>query len=71
MPPVIDEEKCICCGTCAEVCQMDVFFDSKEGEIPAITYPDECWHCGSCVLDCPAEGAIHLRIPLPMAVLYK
>ena len=71
MPPVIDKEKCICCGTCVEVCQMDVFFDSREGEIPVITYPDECWHCGSCVLDCPAEGAISLRIPLPMTVLYK
>jgi adenylylsulfate reductase, subunit B len=36
-----------------------------------VTYPDECWHCSSCVLDCPAEGAISLRVPFPMMMTYK
>ncbi|MBI4330979.1 MAG: ferredoxin, partial [Chloroflexi bacterium] len=40
-------------------------------EVPVVRYPDECWHCNSCVYECPAEGAIRLRIPLPMMVLYK
>lgn len=71
MPPVIDREKCKHCGKCVEACQCDVFFGSKKRQIPVITYPDECWHCDACVIVCPAEGAIKLRIPLPLMVLYK
>jgi adenylylsulfate reductase subunit B len=50
---------------------MDVFGDSKPRETPAIKYPEECWHCNACVLECPVEGAIRLRIPLPMQICYK
>lgn len=71
MPPVINDEKCIACGTCVNVCPMDVFWGSEEREIPIINYPDECWHCNSCILECPAEGAIKLRIPLTAMLLYK
>jgi adenylylsulfate reductase subunit B len=71
MPPVINEEKCICCGTCADVCPLDVFYGSRENETPTVSYPEECWHCNSCVLECPAEGAIRLRIPLTSMILYK
>jgi len=71
MPPVIDKEKCTHCGRCVDVCQMDVFFDSKPNEVPVISYPEECWHCNACVMECPANGAIHLRIPLPLTILYK
>jgi adenylylsulfate reductase subunit B len=70
MPPVIDKEKCIRCGICADICNYDVYFGSEEDEIPVITYPEECWHCNACVLDCPTE-AIGLRIPLPAMLLYK
>jgi len=71
MPPVINEDKCTSCGKCFDICSEDVFFGSKKREIPVITYPDECWHCNACVLDCPVEGAIRLRIPLPIAIVYK
>jgi len=71
MPPVIDQEKCICCGTCTDVCPLDVFYGSKENETPLVGYPAECWHCNSCVLECPVEGAIKLRIPLTSMLLYK
>ncbi len=71
MPPGIDKDRCIKCGKCVDVCQMDVFFDSREGETPCVTYPEECWHCNACVLDCPVDGAIRLRIPFPMVLLYK
>lgn len=70
MPPVINEDECISCGACFDVCQSDVFFGSKDGEIPVISYPEECWHCSACVLDCPVE-AIKLRVPLPAMILYK
>jgi len=71
MPPILDQSECTACGTCVDVCPQDVFFDSIAGEIPVITYPEECWHCDACVLNCPAEGAVRLRIPLPAMILYK
>lgn len=37
MPPVIDQEKCIACGTCAQICPDEVFrLERKKGEIPTI-----------------------------------
>ncbi|MBE3586336.1 MAG: ferredoxin family protein [Thermoanaerobacter sp.] len=69
MPPVIDKDKCTGCGTCADICPMDVFFGYKQGEIPEVKFGEECWHCNACVLDCPSE-AIRLRIPLPAMMLY-
>ena len=71
MPPIIDDEKCTACGTCVDICPQDVFFGSEEGEIPVVSYPEECWHCDGCVLECPVEGAVSLRIPLPAMILYK
>jgi adenylylsulfate reductase subunit B len=71
MPPTIDRDKCIGCSECVDACQCDVFFGSEVGEIPVITYPDECWHCNACVLACPQEGAIKLRIALPLMILFK
>ena len=69
MPPVIDREKCSGCGTCAEICPTDVFYAAEKGECPVVEFEEECWHCNSCVLDCPEE-AIRLRIALPAMMLY-
>jgi adenylylsulfate reductase, subunit B len=71
MPPIINQKLCTGCGVCANICPQDVFYGSRGKEAPTVTYPDECWHCNACVLDCPKEGAIQLRIPLPMLVCYK
>ena len=71
MPPVIDPNKCKVCGKCADICSEDVFFGSRKGEVPIVRYPEECWHCNACVLDCPVEGAIRLRIPLPLMICFK
>ncbi len=71
MPPVLNKELCDGCGKCVEVCLTDVFFGTEQGKIPVVTYPQECWHENACVQDCPIEGAIKLRIPLQMMVIYK
>ena len=70
MPPIIDKTKCTNCGICVDVCPLDVFYGSQKGLLPVINYPEECWMCGSCVLECPKK-AIKLRMPLPMMLLYK
>ena len=71
MPPIIDKDKCSGCGTCVDICSTDVFFGSEEGATPIVSYPEECWHCNACVLDCPVEGAVILRIPLPATCFHK
>ncbi|MFC1910782.1 ferredoxin family protein [Chloroflexota bacterium] len=71
MPPEIDDKKCNACGVCATVCPQDVFWGSGKKQVPVISYPEECWHCNACVLDCPVEGAITLTLPLPMFICYK
>lgn len=69
MPPVIDIKKCNHCGICAEICPTDVFRIYGKDEPPDVKYPEECWHCNACVLDCK-QSAIILRIPLPLMMLY-
>ncbi len=71
MPPIVDSSLCKKCGKCVDICLGDVFYDSKKGEVPVVTYPEECWHEASCIDVCPVEGAIRLRIPLPMMLSYK
>ncbi len=71
MPPIIDANKCNRCGICANICPEDVFFGSKPGEVPIVTYPDECTYFNCCVHECPVEGAIRIRVPLPMMLLCK
>jgi adenylylsulfate reductase subunit B len=70
MPPIINEKRCTACGICAEICPQDVFWGTERKKTPVISYPEECWHCNACVLDCP-EQAVTLRIPLPMSICYK
>ena len=63
MPPIIDRGLCSACGICEDICPGDVI--AMVDEQPKLAYPDECFHCGACLLDCPEE-AISYRIPLPM-----
>ena len=73
MPPVL-KEYCTGCGTCSLICPTDVFSRELNHKVPKVLYPDECWHCDSCVLDCPVEKggqkAIELRVPLQLQLLW-
>ena len=65
--PKINYIKCISCKSCYEVCPPDIFdFDKRTKQI-SVAYPEECWYCGSCLYDCPVEGAIELELPLACA----
>lgn len=64
LPIRFDEKKCIGCNRCLEACMIDVMTPSDEpGRHPVLSYPDECWYCGCCVMECPT-GAISLHHPL-------
>ena len=69
MPPVINQELCTGCGTCADICPMNVFEHDSPRTAPRIVYGEECWHCNACVLDCPAK-AVSLRLPLNYMLLH-
>jgi NAD-dependent dihydropyrimidine dehydrogenase PreA subunit len=71
MPPVINGARCTKCGICADICTEDVFFGSKKGDVPVITYPDFCMYCNCCIDDCQSAGAISLRIPPNLMLVYK
>jgi len=58
----IDYKFCNGCGRCYDLCPMDVLgWDDDEG-LPMVAYHAECWHCGTCELECPEE-AITIATP--------
>lgn len=65
MPPIIRYEECSACGRCAESFPIDVLHMDEEG--PVVRYPEECWHCGCCRLECP-NGYLGIRFSLRMLV---
>ena len=60
---VIEPEKCLWCGRCAEVCRFDAIVQQSDSSDPAkMAYsvdPLACEGCGACAIACPA-GAIRL-----------
>ncbi|MDD2553505.1 MAG: 4Fe-4S binding protein, partial [Desulfotomaculaceae bacterium] len=52
--PVVDQEKCINCGLCGEICQFSAIVCINKN---VLTFDKMCHGCGGCSLVCPA-GAI-------------
>ena len=64
-PILFNEELCIGCNNCVNVCQVDILVPNPEkGKTPIVAYPGECYYCGACVMVCPIKGAIELRHPI-------
>lgn len=55
--PNVDEKKCTGCGTCAEICPVQVFEMDAEKKKSVVKKPDDCIGCRACEVQCP-EGAI-------------
>lgn len=71
-PLIFNPDVCNGCNRCVEVCQMDVFIPNPDKGKPPITlYPDECWHDGCCVAECPTPGAAKFNHPLRQRVRWK
>lgn len=73
-PVIIDENTCLGCNACIEVCVMDILLPNPvKGKPPVVLYPDECWYDGACVEACPLwqKGVIRLNHPLNQRVRWK
>ena len=53
----VDNDKCVGCGECVDVCPSEVFelIDGKSEPVKA----DECIECCACVEACPEEAITH------------
>jgi len=52
----LDQEKCIACGTCVEICPMDALRLDEEAGYSVIRYPGDCQTCYNCELECPVSA---------------
>lgn len=50
----LDEEKCIGCGMCVEVCPHEVYI--MENRKAVIVDRDACMECGACAMNCSADA---------------
>jgi len=51
----VNEEKCVGCGECIDICSVEVFELQDEKSVPVNA--EECLGCESCIEVCE-EGAI-------------
>ena len=57
MPKVnVDSGKCTGCGTCAEVCPMNVFEIDKDSKKAVAKKQNECIGCRACEVQCPVSA---------------
>ncbi len=62
IPVSFDQDLCIACNVCVDVCQVDILLPNPtEGLPPLVAFPGECWYDGTCVSSCPVPGAITLN----------
>ena len=54
----LNQETCVGCGRCIEVCPHQVFILSQR--VAAVTERDHCMECGACARNCPV-GAIEVE----------
>lgn len=51
--PVIEDEKCIICGKCAEICQFNALAKTKKD---ILLFEKLCHGCGACQIVCPNDA---------------
>lgn len=51
----INQERCIGCGQCIDVCPGSLIDRNAQGKA-WMHYPKDCWGCVSCVKECPVQA---------------
>ena len=51
---VLDQDKCIGCSLCTEVCPHHVF-ELRESKAEIVDF-NACMECGACVNNCPSNA---------------
>ena len=51
---MIDQDKCIGCGTCVQLCPVGAISFNEEGK--AVIDPNKCIKCGTCEASCPVNA---------------
>jgi len=51
----INEDLCIGCQTCVDVCAEDVLRFDHDRKKPYVAYPMDCLGCGACAWFCPKK----------------
>ena len=59
--PQVDQEKCIQCGKCQEICQYGAIVLIGE---KVLVYPEMCHSCGGCLLVCPVGAISEITRPI-------
>lgn len=54
----LDQEKCLGCGLCLEVCPQGVL--AMDQGLVVLARRDACMECGACMLNCPS-GALTVQ----------
>ena len=64
-----DDEKCVGCGRCTEVCPHGVFYTAERKA--CISDKDLCMECGACVKNCPAKAIeVNAGVGCAAAIIY-
>lgn len=56
---VIDYDKCLTCGSCAEQCPAEAIAMDEESRY--FIDPEKCARCGGCAEQCPAEAISYVE----------
>ena len=59
----IDQEICIGCGACIDMCSVTHVYALEDEKAKALS-PSRCWECGQCVAVCPVDTIAHISFPL-------
>ncbi len=58
-------ESCTGCGICVDTCPGDILAMDEDEGVAYVAYPDECWYCGVCRIECPVEAVVY-EFPIAM-----
>ncbi len=63
-----DEDKCVGCGMCSQVCPHGVF--TQENGTALLGNRDECMECGACAMNCPTQAiSVNVGVGCAAAVI--